>query len=109
MVEQYLPQTNNKCYIILQYPMCPYSPVFRGSKHNLGGTVRLGRANLPNAPQPPLPDLGSGRHERRAAAGRERLGWGVCGARPPLFAVILCCRRAIKSNCEGRARARATV
>jgi hypothetical protein len=33
MVGQYLPQTNEKCYSILQCPMWFFLPTFRGSKH----------------------------------------------------------------------------
>ena len=35
MVGQQLPQTNEKCYSVLQYPMCPFLPPFYGSKHSL--------------------------------------------------------------------------
>ena len=36
MVGQYLPQTNKKCYIVLQCPLCLFLPLFQGSKHSRG-------------------------------------------------------------------------
>ena len=34
MVGQQLPQTNKKCYSVLQHPMSPFFPPFYGSKHS---------------------------------------------------------------------------
>ena len=46
MVGQQLPQTNEKCYSVLQCPMWPFLPLFYGSKHSRtcvsrGGTFKF--------------------------------------------------------------------
>ena len=47
MVGQYLPQTNEKCYSVLQWPMWLFLPLFTSSKHSLKS--RPGRIRDPVA------------------------------------------------------------
>ena len=44
MVEQYSPQTNEKCYSVLQCPMRLFLLLFQGSKHSLSAQALLGFA-----------------------------------------------------------------
>ena len=41
MVGQYLPQTNEKCYNVLQCPIWLFSPLFQRSKHTLSDRMCL--------------------------------------------------------------------